>query len=80
MKKVSITVLRRRVFELFSEVENGEILLVLRHGRPIAEIGPVSMGGRREPAWKWPGLKLAVHGAGLTAAILEERNSTDHDI
>ena len=74
MKKVSITVLRRRVSELFSEVENGEVLLVLRHGRPIAQVCPVSSGAIREPAWKRPGLKLAIRGAGLTVAILEERS------
>ena len=77
MKTVSFTEFRSRASGLLTEVEQGEVVVVLRHGRPIAEIGPVSTGGRREPAWKRPGLRLAARGAGLAAAILEERDRAD---
>ncbi|MFA5203495.1 MAG: hypothetical protein WC708_03740 [Lentisphaeria bacterium] len=51
-------------------VEQGETLVVVRHGRPIAEITPVPA---QRPSWKRPALRLSSKGAGLTAAILEER-------
>ena len=77
MKTVTFTQFRNNASSLFSDVEKGEILIVLRHGRPIAEVTPVSSDGDRAPLWKRPGLKLSTDGAGLCAAILEERRSED---
>jgi len=42
MKAVTFTEFRKRASELFSSVEGGENILILRHGKPIAEISPVS--------------------------------------
>ena len=73
MKLVRFTEFRKHASGLFSEVEGGETLIVLRHGKPIAEISPVGLAGQKGSAWKRPGLRLASKGAGLAAAILEER-------
>ena len=72
MKTITFTEFRRHASSLFSAVEDGEIIVVLRHGRPIAEISPVS---RKDdmPSWKKPGLRLAAKGTELSSAILEER-------
>jgi antitoxin (DNA-binding transcriptional repressor) of toxin-antitoxin stability system len=51
-------------------VEHGETLVVVRHGRPIAEVLPAA---NESPSWKRPALRLATKGAGLAAAIVEER-------
>jgi prevent-host-death family protein len=77
MKTVSFTEFRSRASGLLTEVEKGEVLVVLRHGRPVAEIGPVSAVRGKSPAWKKPGLKLPARGAGLADAILEERDRAD---
>jgi len=74
MKTVAFTDFRRHASGLFSKVEAGETLLVLRHGRPIAEIGPVSPAEPHAPAWKRPGVRLVTQGARLSEAILEARN------
>ncbi len=61
---------------LFTDVERGEVLVVVRHGRPIAEVSPIhSPDG--VPAWKQPALRLSASGQGLAAAILGERADED---
>jgi prevent-host-death family protein len=72
MKIVTFTEFRRNASVLLSAVEQGESLLILRHGKPIAEINPVAEK-TSTPAWKEPALRLASKGIGLSAAILEER-------
>ncbi|MBI4027399.1 MAG: type II toxin-antitoxin system Phd/YefM family antitoxin [Verrucomicrobia bacterium] len=73
MRTIDFTEFRSHASGLLSEVENGETLVVLRHGKPVAEVSPISDAPSRIPHWKKPGLKLAVRGAGLSAAILQER-------
>lgn len=73
MKTISFTEFRNNASELMTEVEHGATILVMRHGRPIAEISPVTA---QQPSWKRPALRLSTAGAGLAAAIIEER---DHE-
>jgi prevent-host-death family protein len=70
MKTVSFTEFRNHASDMMTAVEQGETLLVCRHGRPIAEISPVAA---QQPSWKRRALRLATTGAGLAAAIIEER-------
>jgi prevent-host-death family protein len=77
MKTVAFTDFREHASELFSEVEAGGRLLVLRHGKPIAEISPASEAKSDVPLWRKPGLRLVVRGHGLSDAIVEERRGED---
>jgi len=77
MKTVSFTDFRAHASTLFDAVERGETVVVLRHGKPVAEIHPVPAGAPRTPAWRKPGPRLVTKGAALTAAILEERSRED---
>jgi len=70
MRTVSFTEFRNHASDMMTEVENGETILVMRHGRPIAEISPVAA---QQPSWKRPALRLSTTGVGLAAAIVEER-------
>jgi antitoxin (DNA-binding transcriptional repressor) of toxin-antitoxin stability system len=72
MKTVSFTEFRKHASNLLSDVENGEMLIVMRHGKPIAEIKPLTEESRK-PSWKKPSLRLSIKGAKLSSAILEER-------
>ncbi|HOO45265.1 MAG TPA: type II toxin-antitoxin system Phd/YefM family antitoxin [Deltaproteobacteria bacterium] len=72
MKTVSFTEFRKHASNLFSDVENGEKLLIMRHGKAIAEINPVSSESKT-PSWKKQGLRLSIKGAELSSAIIEER-------
>ncbi len=77
MKTVTFTEFRKRASGLLSDVEGGENLLVLRHGKPIAEIVPVSLTPEGTPSWKRRGLRLTAKGAALSSAIIEERRGED---
>ena len=76
MKSVTFTEFRKHASTLIDDVEKGEIVRILRHGRPVAEISPVSGGSSETPSWKRPGLKLATKGISLSRAILQERSSS----
>ncbi len=73
MTTVTFTEFRSQASGLLTRVERGETLVVIRHGRPIAEVSPVSPASG-EPSWKRPALRLASKGAGLASAILAERD------
>lgn len=75
MTTVTFTDFRKRASGVLSDVEKGEVFLIVRHGKPIAELGPVSAEQAREPSWKRPGLRLTASGAGLSKAILAEREN-----
>jgi prevent-host-death family protein len=74
MTTVTLTDFRSRASGMLTRVEHGETLVVIRHGRPIAEVSPVCADAGGSPSWKKPGLRLAVKGASLSAAILAERD------
>ena len=71
MKTINFTEFRNHASDLMTAVEHGDTLLVLRHGRPIAEISPILP---QQPSWKSPALRLETRGAGLAACIIEERD------
>ena len=73
MTTVSVTEFRGKASGMFTRVEHGETLVVLRHGRPIAEVSPVTHQDEVQPSWKKPALRLTTKGADLASAILEER-------
>jgi antitoxin (DNA-binding transcriptional repressor) of toxin-antitoxin stability system len=77
MKTVTFTEFRKQASGLLSDVEGGESLVVLRHGKPIAEILPIPPNPEGTPSWKRRGLRLAVKGAALSRAIIEERRRED---
>ncbi len=73
MNTVTLTDFRSHASGMLTRVERGETLVVLRHGRPIAEVSPFEQKDRSLPSWKRQPLRLSVRGAGLSSAILEER-------
>ena len=77
MTNVTLTDFRSHASGMLTRVEHGETLVVLRHGRPTAEVSPVIKKDGSLPSWKRQALRLSVKGAGLTSAILEERVHED---
>ena len=75
MKTVTFTDFRKRASGFITEVEHGETLVLLRRGKPVAEIVPFSDRPRRTPVWKKPGIRLRIRGSDLSSAILEERET-----
>ncbi len=70
METVNFTHFRNHASDMLTEVEHGETLVVVRHGRPIAEVSPLT---EDQASWKRPPLRLMTKGASLSSAILEER-------
>lgn len=60
MKTVTVYEAKTHLSALLSEVEAGEAMVITRHGRPVARLGPVEVvpaarvpdDWRRHPAWR----------------------------
>ena len=74
MKTVTFTEFRRHASTLLDDVENGEIIRILRHGHPVAEVTPLPNDSSGTPSWQRPGLKLVSKGLALSKVILTERS------
>lgn len=75
MKTINFTDFRKNASGFITEVEHGETFILLRRGKPVAEITPFSEEAPRQPSWKRPGIQLEIKGSDLSSAILEERES-----
>jgi prevent-host-death family protein len=75
MKTITFTDFRKRASGFITEVEHGETLILLRRGKPVAEITPFSDRDQSLPSWKQPGIRLRTKGSDLSSAILEERGT-----
>jgi len=75
MKTVTFTDFRKKASVFLTEVEHGESIVLLRRGKPIAEIIPFSDRARQTPSWKRSGIRLQIQGSDLSSAILQERES-----
>jgi prevent-host-death family protein len=75
MKTITFTDFRKKASDFITEVEHGETIVLLRRGKPVAEIVPFSDRAQRLPAWKQPGIRLRTRGSDLSSAILEERET-----
>lgn len=74
MRTVNFTEFRSNASFLLSAVEKGEIIVVLRHGKPIAKILPAEEKESKRSSLKKPGLRLVSKGVSLSSAILAERD------
>ncbi len=75
MRTVNFTEFRNDASFLLSAVENGETIIILRHGKPIARISPPETKAGETPSWKKPALRLVTKGKNLSSAIISERES-----
>jgi len=73
MKTITFTDFRKNASGFITEVEHGETLVLLRRGKPVAEVVPYSDSSQRTPSWKQPGIRLRLRGKDLSSAILDER-------
>ncbi|OGV64418.1 MAG: prevent-host-death protein [Lentisphaerae bacterium RIFOXYA12_FULL_48_11] len=74
MTTVTLTEFRSHASGMLSRAERGETIVIIRHGRPIAEVSPISSAVGGNPSWKRSALRLVAKGASLASAILAERN------
>jgi prevent-host-death family protein len=75
MKRISIQTLKSRLSSAVAEAEAGETILVTRHNKPVARLGPASEAHvHRGKAVGEGGLKPAIKGGtgGRSLALLLE--------
>ncbi len=77
MKTITFTDFRKNASSFITEVEHGETLVLLRRGKPVAEVVPFSDEIPQTPSWKKPGIRLQLRGRDLSSAILEEREADE---
>ena len=77
MRSVTFTEFRKDASALFSAVEDGEIIQVIRHGKPIAEISPFKDTTTQIPSWKKIRIKKFIKGDEVSSIILSERESAE---
>ena len=71
MHETTFSGLRNQAKHFFDLVEAGEVVRVLRNGRPIAEIHPIPS---TLPSWKQrPARPVTVSGKEIGRLIIEER-------
>ncbi len=75
MKTITFTDFRKKASSFITEVEHGETLVLLRRGKPVAEIAPFTDNSVKIPSWKRQSTRLQIKGSDLSSAILEERES-----
>ena len=76
MRSVTFTELRKDASAIFTAVEDGETIQVVRHDKPIAEISPLKNTVDDQPSWKKKRIKQSIKGEALSSLILGERKST----
>ena len=76
MKTISFTEFRKKASAIISDVEHGEIVEIIRYGKPVAKVYPAKNKPESIPLWKKPGLRLKAKGKNLTKIILEEREES----
>jgi len=76
MMRVNFTEFRKNASSIFSSVEEGEIIHVLRHGKEIAEITPINNERKEQLSWKQRRVKLTVQGKNISKMIIEKRENS----
>jgi len=65
----------KQVSKSIDEVEHGETPVLIRRGKPVAEIIHFSGRDQKIPAWKQKWVRFQIKGSGLSSAILEDRET-----
>lgn len=77
MRTTTFTELRQHAKTYFDYVEHGETVGIVRHGRLIAKIIPITEEDSAPPSWKKSALRLTIKGVSLSKTILKERREKD---
>lgn len=75
MITVSFTEFRNNASALFTSVERGETIHVMRHGKEIAEISSINKARKDQPSWRKKRIKLTLQGKDISKVMIEEREN-----
>lgn len=72
MQTTTFTEFRNNASHYLDLAEQGESIVIIRHGKPIAELKPIA-SNQKTPSWKSPGLNISIPDVSLSAEILKQR-------
>lgn len=77
MQALPLSALRADISSIIDQVQQGETVRILRHGKPVADLVPVQdTPVARQPSWKQPFDPVALPPqASLAQAVLHEREA-----
>ncbi len=75
MIAAAFTEFRKQIATFLDKVENGETIVITRHGRPIAEVIPPSFSVEGK-SWKRPALRLKLKGISISKAVMADRKKS----
>ncbi|MDQ2993739.1 MAG: type II toxin-antitoxin system Phd/YefM family antitoxin [Pseudomonadota bacterium] len=73
MHITNTTEFRSHSAEFLTAAENGEVIIIMRHGKAIAKLSPITADDLRH-SWQEPALKLKIKGLSLTDELLKDRD------
>jgi len=76
MHTTNTTEFRSHAAQFLTAAEEGEVIIILRHGKPIAKLSPISAEDIR-PSWQEPALMLKIKGVSLTEELLKDREEDE---
>ena len=78
MHTIPLSEFRANASAMIDLVEKGETVRILRHGKPVAELVPLTIAApAKMPSWKRPFEPVQLPpGASLSNAVLDERNES----
>lgn len=76
MKMATFTDFRKKALDIITKAEQGETVVIIRHGKPAAETVFFSGKPGNTPAWNQKAVQLQFQGSDLFSAILEDREDS----
>ena len=76
MKTVSSNQFCRHAAGYVAEAEQGETLILTRHGKPVATLSPMQENTVKVPAWRQPIARVQLKSGDLSSVILTERDDS----
>ncbi|VGO12964.1 hypothetical protein PDESU_01518 [Pontiella desulfatans] len=73
MKTVSVREMRDHIGQVLSSAELGETVIIKRHGRKIAKLGPLDATEAGLPSMKKLRDQISNKGKALSKAVIDER-------
>lgn len=71
MISTAFTEFRKHTAAFLDKVENGDTVVITRHGRPIAEVVAPSVSNNK--SWKRKAIRLNIKGACLSEILIADR-------
>lgn len=76
MHTTNSTEFRTHAAQFLTAAEEGEVIIIMRHGKAIAKLSPISAEDIRH-SWQEPALKLKIKGLSLTEQLLKNRDEDE---